>query len=147
MSVLEDGRGGCGLSEHLSVQSVFELTAFTQLRVTLGVEERRNRRRSGNVIEPLPTYIGVSGAFDTAQNKEHSALKISSDSATSSSQDRHRLGVGKGNLTLPIEFQSHGKVVGPQLTQSLVEGVTDAGGGGQTGRCHVAKHAPVKWNK
>ena len=62
------------------------------------------------------------------------------------------------NLTLPIEFQSHGKVVGPQLTQSLVDeeerGTDWSGGrrGGDDGVFRPAgaalRHAaPVKWNK
>ena len=59
---------------------------------------------------------------------------------------------------MPIEFQSHGKVVGPQLTQSLVD-EEERGDrlewkrrGGDDGVFRPAgaalRHAaPVKWNK
>ena len=95
--------------------------------------------------------------YNRTQQEHDSPLKISSDSATSSSQDRHRLGVSgerKGNLTLPIEFQSHGKVVGPQLTQSLVDEEEkrerngterrERNGSFQTGRCRVATRSTCK---
>ena len=121
------------------MQSVFGFTAITQLRVTLG-----DQAKWINIWQPLlnPYRHRMESAepstvrTKTKNTSQNSPLKISSDSATSSSQGRHRLRVKGGrrrnNLTLPIEFQSHGKGVGPQLTQGIVERKRKKGEGEDT---------------